>query len=99
MERSTGTTDDYGNPHQSWVPLLSAWGDVLESLGRERLAAGRIEASKTATIRLLVSTATAAITAADRVLARGSVWNIRSVAAVGRDNALIELLVEEGVAT
>lgn len=97
FQRLVGGDDTYGNTVTSWnTDWLTVWADMLEGLGREAVAAGRLEASRTATIRVHRSTQSLAITPADRVLARGKLWNIRSIVAVGRKDELLEMLCEEG---
>jgi SPP1 family predicted phage head-tail adaptor len=91
--------DGYGNVTTPWTDHLTVWADVLEGLGRERVAAGRLESPKTATIRIRQSTEAATLTEADRVMARDVAWNIRSIVRVGRKNDVLELLCEAGVAT
>lgn len=76
-ETDTDALDDYGNPADpTWGALGAFWADMRETTGRERVAAGRLEAPATATVRLRRSAETAAITAADRVQARGQTWAI-----------------------
>lgn len=97
FQRLVAGDDGYGNAVTSWnETFLTVSADMLEGLGREAVAAGRLEAGRTATIRVRWSPATAEITAADRVLARGALWNIRSVVLVGRRRDLLEMLCEEG---
>ena len=90
--------DGYGNTVTGWRQYLVVWADVLESPGREAVAAGRVEASRTATMRVRRSAQTAGLTEADRASCRDRLWNIRSVGAVGRDMALLEMVIEAGVA-
>lgn len=78
---------------------LTVWADMLERLGGERLAAGAIEAPRMATIRVRRSAIISTITEADRIIARGMAWNIRSIAAVGRDREAIEFSCEAGTVT
>ncbi len=99
VQRLVAGADDYGNAVNGWADHLTLWADMLEGLGREAVAAGRIESAKTATIRVRRSVDALGITAADRIVARGVAWNIRSIVAVGRSNELIEMLCEAGVAT
>ncbi len=76
-ETDTGALDTYGNPvSPSWGELGDFWGNLRETTGKERVAAGRLEAPATATLRLRRSPEAEAITAADRVLARGQTWAI-----------------------
>ena len=78
---------------------MKVWADIRETLGKEKVDAGRVEASNTATLRIRSWTATRALTEADRVIARGKAWNIRSIAPVGNVNTALDLLCEQGVAT
>ena len=106
FQRVVAGDDGYGNTVSGWadievapgVPLIE-WAEVRVTSGRERVAAGRIEASRTATIRIRASSEVAGLTEADRVIAQGQVWNIRGIAPAGNDRELLELLVEGGVAT
>lgn len=96
--RAAHAPDEYGNTVESWSELVTVSADVLESPGREAIAAGRIEAQRSATIRMRRSPATLAVTEADRLVCRGRQWNIRSIGAVGRDNMMLEFVCEVGVA-
>lgn len=98
IQRLVAGADDYGNQVDAWADHLTVWADMREMLGRETVSAGRIESARTATIRVRRSIDTLGITAADRVMARGAVWNIRSIVAIGRTNELLEMLCEAGVA-
>jgi SPP1 family predicted phage head-tail adaptor len=99
VQRAISGDDGYGNTIVSWADLITTWADVLDQLGREKLASGRLEASRAATVRVRRSTQSLGITAADRIVARGQTWDIRSIAEVGRNREMLEFLVETGVAT
>lgn len=106
FQRLTEGDDGYGNVVTGWANMersagvpLTVWADVRETPGKERVDAGRVEASRTATIRIRASSEVAGLTEADRVMARGEAWNIRGIAPVGNDRAMLDLLVEAGVAT
>jgi SPP1 family predicted phage head-tail adaptor len=98
--RRVAASDGYGNEQSGFAaePFLSCWADVLDKLGNERLEAGRLEASRVATLRVRSAAETLAVQMDDMVQVRGQSWNIRSVAAVGRANEMIEFLLETGVA-
>ncbi len=76
----SGGRDAVGNLRDAdWVdlqPKAVFRGRLQETRGRERLAAGRLEDTATATLRVRYNTQTATITGADRVVARGHVWTI-----------------------
>jgi len=95
---TTDETDIHGNPVSGWAVHLTVWADVRETLGKEKVDAGRVEASNTATFRIRASAASRALTEADRAIARGSTWNIRSIVPVGNKGAMLDLLCEKGVA-
>lgn len=100
VQRAIAGDDGFGNVTTGWADLPGGkiWASMRETPGKEAVAAGRIEASRTATIRVRASSLSRTITPADRIIARGQIWNIRSVAAVGDGRELIEFLCEEGVA-
>jgi len=98
FQRQGAIDDGYGNTRGDWADHLTVWADVLERLGGEKIASGAVEASRLATIRVRRSSQSMGVTEADRVLARGIPWNIRSIAAVGRKDELLEVLCEAGVA-
>jgi SPP1 family predicted phage head-tail adaptor len=98
VQRSTSGDDGYGNVINAWADHLTIWADVRETPGKEVVSAGRIEASRTATIRVRASTQSREITAADRLIVRGNIWNIRSISEVSNDRKLLEMLCEVGVA-
>lgn len=99
FQRLTYGPDAYGNTVNAWTDHLSVWADILESPGREAVAAGRIEAARSATMRIRRNGSSSGLTTADRVSARGRSWNIRSIGDVGRDRSMLELVIEVGVAT
>jgi SPP1 family predicted phage head-tail adaptor len=98
FQRYTEAADAYGNTVQDWADHLARYADVLETPGREGLAAGRVESTRTATMRIRRDSQTLALTAADRVICRGKKWNIRAIGEVSRDRTLLELVIEAGVA-
>jgi len=91
--------DDYGNSEGEFEDFLTVWGDVMERLGGEKVRAGLVQSEQLATIRVRRSTATLGITEADRIIARGQPWNIRSIAEVGNAKRTLDFLCEGGVAT
>lgn len=91
--------DDYGNPVGDWSELGTVWADLRETPGREAIKAGRVESGRSGTLRVRASTMTRAVTAADRVIVRGSTWDIRSgPVQIDRAGALVEFTIETGVA-
>lgn len=106
FQRMTEGNDGYGNVRTGWADIekspgvsLTVWADIRETPGKERVDAGRVEASATATVRIRASVATRALDAEDRVIMRNETWNIRSIVPVGNAGAMLDLLCERGVAT
>jgi SPP1 family predicted phage head-tail adaptor len=98
--RVEGADDGTGNVLQAWAPLLTCWAGFRPKFGREQLAAGRLESTLQGTLKVLRWPATAAVTAADRVVFiagpyAGKTCQIRSVIPTP-DNAELEMLLEEG---
>jgi len=90
--------DRYGNPTPAaWSPLVTLRADLRETPGREAIAAGRTEATTTATLRLRAGAVSRQISAEDRVTIRGKTWSIVSDAVwadgVGR---VLEFRLEHG---
>ena len=102
VQRYVEGDDGYGNVVVSWAALeangkpLKLWANIRETPGKERVEAGRLEASRTATIRVRVSSLSRQITEADRLIARGSVWNIRGIAALNDGRDMLEMTCETG---
>lgn len=103
FERQSDETDDYGNVLGEFAPITGLTdipADIRETPGKEMVAAGAVQSTRTATIRVRYSAATASVTAADRLIARGAIWNIRSgPMQVDRAPRMLEFLCETGVAT
>jgi head-tail adaptor len=104
FQRKAGSgLDIYGNPSGAWADLLAdvpAW--LRETPGKEALAAGRLEAPTTGTLRIMASPSSPAraITAADRVQVRGATWKILGgpIDPEG-DGRGLEFTLERGTAT
>ena len=102
VERNTTGDDGYGNQVVGWAALevngkpLQLWANVRETPGKERVEAGRLEASRTATIRVRSSSLSRQISEADRVTVRGQIWNIRGIAALTDGRDMLEMICETG---
>lgn len=104
FQRKTGAAlDAYGNPtNGGWGGFFEGPAWLRETPGKEALAAGRLEAPATGTLRMLASPTSPLrdITSADRVRVRGHLWNIRGGPVdpdgLGRQ---VEFILERGVAT
>lgn len=73
-----GTLDRHGNPAGAgWAEFGKFWADFRETTGKERVAAGRIEAPDTATMWIRRGVKSAEIMPSFRVQARGKTWAIK----------------------
>lgn len=81
--------DGLSRTFTGWEELATLWASLRESLGEEAAAAGQIGTRRGARLRLRASRLARQITAADRVRARGQLWEIRGICAPGA--GLIEL--------
>lgn len=78
--KQSGVLDASGNPAGGdWMPFFAGPAWLRETLGKEALAAGRLEAPATGTLRMMASPTSPVreVTASDRVRVRGHVWNIK----------------------
>ncbi|MEL7282112.1 MAG: phage head closure protein [Pseudomonadota bacterium] len=98
FKRRTLTDDGYGNLVGTFADHLTVWADVRETPGKERVAAGVIENTRTATIRIRKSPEADGLLVTDQVQARGVIWNVRGIANADRKSEMLDLLVETGVA-
>jgi len=95
---SEGAADDYGNVYSGWSDLAFRSGDLREQKGRERITGGALQDKALATLRVRSDSVTSAVTAADRVFARGITWAIKDVMQVDAKDTLMEFILEKGVA-
>lgn len=85
FQRRSVTTDSMGVEVPSWADLEPAWAKVLYGTGAERREAGALSAAQTATFRVRSTSALRSVTSADQIVHRnGQVWNITSIALIGR---------------
>lgn len=100
-----GADDGFGNTLPgTWTALFTCWASFRPENGRERLEAGRLEATMRGILRVRRSTDSKGVTAADRVVFVagryvGMVCQIRSTPMASVDGSVIEFVLEQGVAT
>lgn len=99
FERMASTTDDFGNVSGSWSTLASRYGHMIERTGKEETTQGALMDVSTATLRVRADSTTEAVHEADRVIARGKTWAIRSIIQVDAKGDILEMLIEKGVAS
>ena len=98
FNRQIFVDDGYGNVTGEFAALFTVRGNVQETTGKERVTAGTVENVRTGTIRIRASAEALGLTEADQAVARGETWNIRGIAKADDKGAVLDLLVESGVA-
>jgi head-tail adaptor len=98
FQRMASSADDYGNTTAAWADHAYRHANFRERLGKEAIEGGALQDVAAATMRVRADTTTKAITVADRVYARDTVWAIRSISQVDAMGEVLEMLLEKGVA-
>jgi SPP1 family predicted phage head-tail adaptor len=99
-----GADDGYGNVLPgSWTELFTCWASFRPESGRERLEAGRLEATLRGVLRVRRGSDARGVAASDRVVFVagryvGLVCQIRATPIPSADGSFIEFELEEGVA-
>lgn len=91
FQRQAPASDGYGNTVDRWGDLVTVWSNLRETTGKERVAAGALEADRTATLRIRNSPVTRAIMSADRVRVRNNTWRILGIANADDKGAFLDL--------
>lgn len=90
--------DEGGGADVTWTDIASCRGDYLPERGREQMAAGRLEGSNLAVLRVRYSSILAPLTTTHRAVIDDVPHQIRSVIDPDRRRQMLELVVEKGVA-
>lgn len=99
FERQKKRVDDGGGGYEPvWLPAMTVWGAVVPYGGAERLAAGRLEASSLATLRIRSSAEARSIDESYRVTVDDVPYQIRGIANPDSRNRFLEIQIEGGVA-
>ena len=98
FQRMAATTDDFGNTTGNFADHLTRSAHIVERTGKESVELGAMSDVSSATLRIRKDALTSALTAADRVVARGTTWAIRSIIQVDNKGQTLELLIQKGVA-
>ena len=93
LQRATTAPDAAGTPVQAWAHLATLRAEILaDDAGEAIRPGGGVNDSERRKFRVRY---VAGVTLADRILFRGTVWNIKAVAEVGRRSRL-DLTCEAG---
>lgn len=92
--RRGASTSKFGNSTDEFSEILSPWANVRERTGKEKLEAGGVESSHSATIRVPRNPDTLEIRESDVILANGKRWNILSIAEADERGNMLDMLCE-----
>lgn len=99
FETETLTADGAGGNSRSWPTVAVVWGDYSPERGREKMEAGRIEASNLGILNVRYSTILAALVLpSSHVIIDGVPHNIRSIINPDQRRQRLEMIVERGTA-
>lgn len=99
FQEEVRTPDGGGGFMVSWRNAVTVYGGIEVERGRERIAAGRLEAAETGILTVRSSTDTREVAAMDRALIDGVQYNIRAINNPDQRNKFLEMIIEKGVAT
>lgn len=99
FERSVTAPDGAGGQSVGWGVIYSCRGKFTPERGRERLAAGRVEASLAGVLRVRSCVSARDVSEADRVLIDDVVFQILSISNPDQRNKYLEMSVERGTGT
>lgn len=91
-----GARDATGQPVVVWSVLAPRWGNIRMTPGKEAIAAGRVEDTATATLRVQADSLTELLTGRDAVVAKGRLWIIKGIAVATDRDREIDLRLETG---
>lgn len=91
--------DELGEPINAWVDVLTCWGKVSPTTGRERLAAQAVQSSVThsVTVRYAPQFADPKAVAAMRILFGARIFDIHDSINEDERNRMVTLMAEEGL--
>lgn len=90
--------DGYGNIKTGWVTLMTRWANLREVPGKEQIQSGAQVGVNMCTMRVRKDSETVAVTTADRVIVRGTTWDIESVIQLDARGREMEFTLKKGVA-
>jgi len=99
FQRMASATDVYGNTTGDWSNYVSRSAHIIERIGQDDVEGGALQDVAVASLRVRADDTIRAITSADRVIARGVTWAIRSIMQVSSRGDILEMRIEKGVAS
>lgn len=95
FQRAGITQDDYGEEIEAWADIGQAWAQVFYGRGNERREAAADRSEMPITFLTLSSALARSLTARDRILFDGLVWNIEGTAPTTRTEIEITAMAAE----
>ena len=99
FQRLDAGSDEYGNEYNNWSDLASRSAELTEKTGQRQVEGGALQDVARAILLCRSDSVTAAITAADRVIARGITWSIQTATQADAKGEMREFVLEKGVAS
>lgn len=100
FQAASQVADGGGGFETAWLDQFTVWGQLMVGSVRERLEAGRLEASATAILRIRWSNQALQIKADWRAVIRGQTYNIRQLPEdPTRKRQWVDIQIETGVAS
>ena len=96
LQEEVMVPDEGGGYIRSWSDVTNIWAEIIPISGRERFFAGKLQAEVTHRILMRYHSD---ITTAHRLVFENRIFNIRAVIYPQNQKNILEILVEEGVAT
>ncbi len=97
IERPDKTTNEYGEPDVSWLHVATVWCSIEPMRGRERMDAMHVQAEVDTRIIMRWGRHVEDVAPSYRFLARGKVYDIKSVINVDERDREIHLMVREHI--
>ena len=91
IERAAVTYDEFNGAVETWSALATVAAGKTDLSDRELLAAQQVGASMQSRFVIRSSVLTRTVTAKDRLLYEGDVWNIAGVKEMGGRNRFLEI--------
>lgn len=90
IERTTTTTNTYGERVNAWGTLATVWADVIyrEGSGTESIQSAQVLSKQPVHFLIRYSTTVADVSPKDRVSYNSKLYNIETVQEVGRNDGL-----------
>ena len=99
FQRLKSGSDAYGNEYDNWYDLAARSAELTEKTGQRQVEGGALQDVARAILLCRSDSVTAAITSADRVIARDITWSIQTATQADPKGEMREFVLEKGVAS